>query len=107
MHDACRTYKTNGILQKLSLCDNSDVDIVFKGTKIITGKGADAGSRQADQRNKEVIFENYVPFTDCISKINNTQIDNGKNIDVVVPIYNSIEDIDNLWEYNRDDLNRL
>ena len=28
-----------------------------------------------------------MPFTDCISEINNTQIDNAKDIDGVVPIY--------------------
>ena len=30
------------------------------------------------------------PFTDCISEINNAQIDNAKNIDVVMPMYNLI-----------------
>ena len=28
-----------------------------------------------------------MPFTDCISNINNTQIDNAKDIDVVMPMY--------------------
>ena len=30
------------------------------------------------KRNKRVIFKNCASFTDCISKINNTQIDNEK-----------------------------
>ena len=30
-------------------------------------------------------------MTDCISEINNTQIDNTKDIDVVMPMYNLIE----------------
>ena len=45
------------------------------------------------------------PFTDCISKINNTQVDNTKNFDVVIRIYN-IKYSDNylrtsgsLWQY--------
>ena len=38
----------------------------------------------------EIIFKNFSPFTDCISKINNTQIDNSKDIDVNVPIYNYV-----------------
>ena len=29
--------------------------------------------------------------TDCISELNNTQIDNAKGIDVVMPMYNFIE----------------
>ena len=51
------------------------------------------------------------PLTDCMSKINNTQIDNAKDIDVVIPIYNLTEYSDNysktsesLWQYDRDEL---
>ena len=40
---------------------------------------------------KKVIFKNCAPFTDCISKINNTQVDNAKDIDIVMPMYNLIE----------------
>ena len=40
---------------------------------------------------KIVIFKNCVPFTNCISKINNTDIDNAKYIDIVMPMYNLIE----------------
>ena len=35
------------------------------------------------------------PFTNCISEINNTQIDNAKDIDIVMPMYNLIEHSDN------------
>ena len=45
--------------------------------------------------DKGVIFKNYAPFSDCTSKINNTQIDNAKYIDVVMPMYNLIEYADN------------
>ena len=48
-------------------------------------------------------------FTDYISKINNTQIDNAKYIDNVMPTYNLIEYSDNysktsgsLWQCYRD-----
>ena len=41
--------------------------------------------------NKKVIFKNCVPFTYCISEINNTEVDNAKNIDVVMSMYNLIE----------------
>ena len=33
-------------------------------------------------------MKNYAPFTDFISKINKTQMDNVKGIDVVMPMYN-------------------
>ena len=39
----------------------------------------------------EVILKNYAPFTICISKVNNTQINNAKDIDVVMSMYNLIE----------------
>ena len=42
-------------------------------------------------RNKKVIFKNCAPFTNCISEIKNTQVDNAKDIDIVMPMYNLIE----------------
>ena len=38
-----------------------------------------------------VIFKNCDSFTDCISKINNTQVDNAKDIDVIMSMYKLIE----------------
>ena len=40
-------------------------------------------------------------FTDCISEINNTQIDNAKYIDVVIPMYNLIEYSDDYSKKNQ------
>ena len=80
---------------KSSLCDYSDAYIFVKGKITITEAGADAAVRQADERDKGVAFKNCAPFTDCISGINNTQIDNAKDIDIVMPIYNLIEYSDN------------
>ena len=52
------------------------------------------------------------PFTKCISRINNTDIDNAHDIDIVMPMYNLIEYSDNysntsgsLWQYYKDDPN--
>ena len=61
----------------------------------ITDAGADAAARQADKRDKEVIFKNCVPFINCKSEMNNTEIDYAKDIDVVIPMYNLIEYSDN------------
>ena len=45
---------------------------------------------------KETTFRNCAPFTKCIiSRINNTDTDNAYDIDVVMPMYNSIEYSDN------------
>ena len=42
----------------------------------------------ANNTNKKVTFTNCAPFTDCISEINNTQVDIAKYIDRVMPMYN-------------------
>ena len=101
-------FKTT--MLKSSLCDYSDAYILVKGTITITGAGNNAAAREADERDKVVIFKNCAPFTNCISEINNTQIDNTKDIDIVMPMYNLIEYSDNyakatgsLWQYFRDE----
>ena len=67
----------------------------MKGKITITGEGDDAAARQADESDKVVAFKNCAPFINCISQINNTQVDNGKNIDIVMPMHNLIEYSDN------------
>ena len=61
---------------KFRLCDYSDVCILVNGTITISAAGADDDPKQAEKRNKEVIFKNCPPFTNYISEINNTQVDN-------------------------------
>ena len=51
---------------------------------------ADAAAA-VNNTNKKVIFKNCAPFTDCITEINNTQIDDTQKIDVVMPMYNRIQ----------------
>ena len=59
--------------------------------------------------NKKVIFKNCVPFTNYISEINNTQVDNAKETDIVMAMYNLLGYTDNysktsgsLWQYCKD-----
>ena len=68
-----------------SLCDYSDTYILVKGT-IAVPKTAAAGAA-VNNTNKKVIFKNFAPFTDYITEINNTYIDDTQKIDVVMPIY--------------------
>ena len=86
-------FKTT--MLKSSLCDYSDAYIIVKVTITINGRGADDAARQADERDKGVSFKNCAAFINCISEINNTQIDNAKDIDIVMPMYNLIEYSDN------------
>ena len=55
---------------KSSLCDYSDAYILVKGTMAIAP--APAPAVNLDKNNKEVVFKNCAPFTDCITEINNT-----------------------------------
>ena len=72
-----------------SLCDYRDAYIFAKGN-ITVNNTADAGAA-ADNTDKKVIFKNCAPFTNCISKINNTEIDNAGYIDIVMLMYSLIE----------------
>ena len=102
-------FKTT--MLRSNLCDYTDSYILVTGTITITGAGDDAVARRADERNKVVTFKNCAPFTKCISRINNTEIDNAYDIDIVMPMYNLIKYSDNysktsgsLWQYYKDDL---
>ena len=98
-------FKTT--MLKSSLCDYSDACILVKGT--ITVNNTAAAGAAANNTNKKVIFKNCAPFTNCISEVSNTQIDNAKDIDILMPMYNLIEYSDNyskttgsLWQYCKD-----
>ena len=87
------------------LCDYSDAYIVVKGTITVT----DPNEANYD---KKLAFKNNAPFTSCISKINNTLIDNAEDLDIVIPMYNLLEYSTNyrkitgsLWNYYRDEPN--
>ena len=98
-------FKTS--MLRSSLYDYHDAYILVKGN--ILGNNTAAAGADANNTNKKVLFKNWAQFTDCISKINNTQVDNAKDIDIVMPMYNLIEYSDNysktsgsLWQYCKD-----
>ena len=68
-----------------------------------------AQGQPANNTNKNVIFKNCAPFNVCVIKINNTTVDNVKDIDIVMLMCNLIEYSNNylktsgsLWQYYRD-----
>ena len=100
MNDESRgTYNNNSQIRfktrmlKSSLCDYSDAYILVKGT--IAVHNTAAADVDANNTNKKVIFKNCAPFFNCISEINNTQVDNANDTDIVMPMYNLIEYSDN------------
>ena len=95
-------FKTS--MLRSDLCDYSDAYIVVKGTITLDG------AANANKRNKGTAFKNNAPFISCISKINNTLIDNAEDLDVVMPMYNLLEysksyrkTTGSLWNYYRDE----
>ena len=90
------------------LGDNSDAYILVKGNIRVANTAV--AYVNANNKNINVIFKNCAPFTDCMSEINNTQVDNAKDIDAVMLMYNLIGYYDNyfkisgsLWQYCRDE----
>ena len=89
---------------KSSLWDYSNLHILVKRT--ITVPNIATAATAANNDDKKVIFKNCASFNDCISEINNTQVDNAKDVNVVMPMYNLTEYGDNcskisetFWQY--------
>ena len=64
------------------------------------------GNNNAKTRNNILMFKNNAQFRSCISKSNNTSVDNAEGFDIVVPMYNLLEYSGNysmtsgsLWNY--------
>ena len=69
------------------LSDYSDSYIV------VTGRISATGNANASRRNRKLIFKYNTLFGSCISKVNNTFVDNVEYI--VMPMYNLLEQSDN------------
>ena len=103
------TYDKSNQIKFKTLMIKSNLD-EFSGTITITGAGGNDDGKQEDERNNGVIFRNSALLTYCVCSINNIQIDNAKDIDVLMSIYNLTEYSDNylktsgsLWQYYRDE----
>ena len=115
--DSRETYAGNEIkfkttMLRSNLCDYADAYILVKGPITITGAGNDDATKQADERDKGATFKNCAPFTKCIKRINNADIDNAQDIDIATPMHNLIKYRDSysktfgsFWQYYKDDPN--
>ena len=74
-------FKTS--MLRSSLCDYSDAYI---SATIAVPNTAEAAA--AAKNRKKIIIKNCFRFTNYIGGINNTQIDNAKDINMVMPMYN-------------------
>ena len=95
-HNTGNEIKFKTKILKSSLCDYTDAYILVIGRITNTGTGNGDAAKRLDERNKGVIFRNCAPFTKSISRINN--IDNAKDIDTVMAMYNLTEYSDNYFK---------
>ena len=96
-------FKTS--MLRSDLCEYSDAYIVVKGTITVTKPNSVVC-------NKKLALKNNAPFVSCISKVNNTLIDNAEDSDIVMSMYNLLEYSKNyrkrtgsFWNYYRDEPN--
>ena len=80
-------FKTSMI--RSNLCDYSDAYILVTGT--ITVPNTAAAGATVNNTNKKVKFKTCAPFIDCITEMNNTQVDHAQKIDTAKPMNNLIE----------------
>ena len=72
-----------------SFCVYNDAYIFVKRT--ITVQNTAVADADANNSNKKVIFKNCEPFINCISEVNNIKVDNAKDINIAMAMYNLID----------------
>ena len=83
-YDTDSQIKFKNSMLKSSSFDYSDAYILVSGSVEIQNTGMAA----VPNNRKNIIIKNCAPFTDCISEINNIQIDDDKDINGVMSMYN-------------------
>ena len=101
-NDTTINFETKFI--KPNLCDYSDAYILVTGDIKVAAFAADTN----------VAFKNCVPFTRCVTHINDEHVETVENLDIITPMYNLIEYSDNyvdssgsLPQFKRDDAGNL
>ena len=86
---------------KSDLCNYNDTSILLRGDIVTT----------AHNIPTQVAFKNCAPFIKCITNIDGTTINDAKDLDLVMPMYNLIEYSSNyfvqkisLWFYSKDEV---
>ena len=87
------------------LCDYSDAHLVVEGIIDLEVVGNNAVTENG------VVFKDNALFRSCVSKTNNTFIDNAEDLDIVMPMCNLLEysgcysmTSGSLWNYYRDEV---
>ena len=95
-------FKTS--MLRSDLCDYFDAYMWVKGKITVTDPNNNANF------DRRLTLKNNAPFISCISKINGELVENAKDLDIVIPIYNWLEYSKNyektsgsLFNYYRDE----
>ena len=86
-NDSTIKFETKVI--KSNLCDYSETYILVTGDIKVEAVAADTNAA----------FKNCAPFTRCVTHINNEHVATVANLDIIMPMYNLIEYLDN-YEYS-------
>ena len=76
-------FKTS--MLRSDLCDYSDAYVWVKGKITVNNPNHNANF------NKELTLKNNAPFISCISKINGELVENAEDLDIVIPMYNTVK----------------
>ena len=104
------TYNVNKQIRFTTSMLRSDL-CDFSHAYVVTGKITVTAPNVAEY-DKKLAFENNGPFVSCISKINDTLIENAEDLDIVMSMYNLVQCSRNyrkttgsLWNTYRDEPN--
>ena len=89
------------------LCDYADGYILVNGTITVTSQN----NVIRDKKNRPLILKNNASFILCITRINGELIEDGDDLDIVMPMYNLLEysknyrkTLGSFYNYYRDEL---
>ena len=88
-HNTSSDIKFKTLMIRSNLCDYSNAYIHVNATIEVLNTAAAVGS--VKDTNKNIIFKNCTPFTNCTSEMNNAQADDAEDFDIVMLMYNLIE----------------
>ena len=95
-------------MTRSSFCNYSDTYILSEGT--ITVPNTAGQGTAVNNTNQKVVFKNCVPFTNCVTELNNAQVDYAEEINIIKRMYNLIKYSNaysktsgSLWQYYRDE----
>ena len=109
MYNENKSIRFKMPMLRSDLCDYVDAYILVNGIITVTANACANNIR--DKKNRKLMLKNNAPFVLCITRINGELIEDADDLDIVIPMYNSLEysknyrkTIGSLYNYYRDEL---